>query len=185
MPTYTTNYNLAKPDVNSAVDQDLWGNELNSDMDIIDSTMKSISDSVPTNAAIIDLVYPVGSYYINETVSTNPGTLLGHGTWTQVTDKFIVAHGSTYTSTGGAATVQLTPTNIPDITSKLEFGAGAPSNTGTSTYIGASNSGVTTSDGSKTATGAITSNNTSGSSSGTAFSIIPPYQAAYIWKRTA
>lgn len=45
MPTFTTNYNLAKPLVNDATDQDLWGGELNDDMDIIDSTMKSISDA--------------------------------------------------------------------------------------------------------------------------------------------
>lgn len=44
MPTYTTNYHLAKPLVNDPIDEDLWGSELNNDMDIIDSTMKSISD---------------------------------------------------------------------------------------------------------------------------------------------
>lgn len=37
MPNFTTNFNLAKPLVNSPVDEDLWGNELNDDMDIIDS----------------------------------------------------------------------------------------------------------------------------------------------------
>jgi hypothetical protein len=37
MPTFTTNFNLAKPLVNSPVDEDLWGDELNDDMDIIDS----------------------------------------------------------------------------------------------------------------------------------------------------
>ena len=58
MPTFTTNYNLAKPLVNSAVDQDLWGTELNSDLDIIDTTMKTIADAV---AAVAALVYPIGS----------------------------------------------------------------------------------------------------------------------------
>ena len=32
--------------------------------------------------AAIALLYPVGSIYINATSSTNPGTLLGFGTWT-------------------------------------------------------------------------------------------------------
>jgi hypothetical protein len=45
VPTYTPNFNLAKPLVNSPVDEDLWGGELNDDMDIIDTTMKSIQDS--------------------------------------------------------------------------------------------------------------------------------------------
>jgi hypothetical protein len=32
--------------------------------------------------AAVALLYPVGSIYTNATVSTNPGTLLGFGTWT-------------------------------------------------------------------------------------------------------
>jgi hypothetical protein len=32
--------------------------------------------------AAIALLYPVGSIYTNATVSTNPATLLGFGTWT-------------------------------------------------------------------------------------------------------
>lgn len=39
MPTFTTNYDLAKPDVASATDQDLWGGQLNDDMDIIDTAL--------------------------------------------------------------------------------------------------------------------------------------------------
>lgn len=39
MPTFTANFNLAKPLVNSPVDEDLWGNELNDDLDIIDQQM--------------------------------------------------------------------------------------------------------------------------------------------------
>lgn len=35
--------------------------------------------TVPTNANIVDLIYPVGSLYLS-TVATNPGTLIG-GTW--------------------------------------------------------------------------------------------------------
>jgi hypothetical protein len=32
--------------------------------------------------AVVQAMYPVGSIYINATSSTNPGTLLGFGTWT-------------------------------------------------------------------------------------------------------
>ncbi len=39
MPTYTTHFTLAKPLVNDATDQDLWGGELNDDMDTIDSAL--------------------------------------------------------------------------------------------------------------------------------------------------
>jgi hypothetical protein len=37
---------------------------------------------VTTLAALGNLFYPVGSIYTNATVATNPGTLLGFGTWT-------------------------------------------------------------------------------------------------------
>lgn len=46
------------------------------------NAIKTALDAL-TSAAIIDIVYPVGSIYANYT-STNPATLLGTGTWTQV-----------------------------------------------------------------------------------------------------
>lgn len=44
MATNTTNYNLIKPDLTDNVDID----DINDNMDTIDTTMKSIADSVPT-----------------------------------------------------------------------------------------------------------------------------------------
>ena len=52
------------------------------------ATTQSVSDSstkLATTAfvqAIFATIYPVGSVYTNATVSTNPATLLGFGTWT-------------------------------------------------------------------------------------------------------
>lgn len=43
MPTYTPYYALAKPLVNSPVDEDLWGSELNDNMDIIDTTLHDLA----------------------------------------------------------------------------------------------------------------------------------------------
>lgn len=40
MPTATTNYALQKPLVNNATDQDLWGDELNDDLDDIDTLLR-------------------------------------------------------------------------------------------------------------------------------------------------
>jgi len=178
MPTYTTNYNLAKPLVNSAVDQDLWGNELNSDLDIIDTTMKTISDAVPTAAAVAALVYPIGSLYWNKTNATNPATLLGFGTWVAITDRFIVARGSTYTSTGGAAQVTLSISNMPahdhDFFANNSSGGTTGTFTKPTSILGADTTTTVT------ATEAIQS-----VGSGTPFDIIPPYQAVYCWERTA
>lgn len=46
MPTQTTNYDLLKPLVNDATDQDLWGGYLNEDLDDLDSLMKTATDTV-------------------------------------------------------------------------------------------------------------------------------------------
>ena len=62
---------------------------------------------------LLNLFYPIGSIYWSSN-NTNPGTLFG-GTWIQIKDKFILAAGDSYTanSTGGAATVTLTVSNMP------------------------------------------------------------------------
>lgn len=59
MPTYTTNYNLAKPLVNDPVDEDLWGGYLNTDMDTIDTTMKANADAITAGLAAIT-TFPLG-----------------------------------------------------------------------------------------------------------------------------
>lgn len=50
---------------------------------------------------IVDLVYPVGSYYWSS-ISTNPAIVFGGGTWVQVKDVFLYAVGDT------------APTNVAD-----------------------------------------------------------------------
>lgn len=187
MPTNTTNYDIPKPLVNDATDEDLWGGYINDGLDIIDSTLKTLEDDIAAvgAATILAIVYPIGSYYFNETDPTNPTTLFGFGTWVAVTDKFIVGHGSTYTSTGGAATAALTEANmyphfhlngVADHVSNQLFVYTAT----TSGLPGNATQGMT-SDG----TSPVYQGTTSSVGSGTPFSIIPPYQAAYIWKRTA
>lgn len=143
------------------------------------------ADALPSfqslTAAMLSAIYPVGSYYLNETDSTNPGTLFGFGTWVAVTDKFLVAHGSTYTATGGAATVTLTSTELPAHTHKISSNTGATgfavSDIGTGSIV---SGGDLSSGGANTKKELITTS----AGSGAAFSIIPPYQAVYVWKRT-
>lgn len=123
---------------------------------------------VSASTTLIESFFPVGSIYMNKAVATNPGTLLGFGTWVAITDKFIVSRGSTYTSTGGAATVSLSSANngAHDHSYQALIGTAGSLDGGGSTV--------------RTDT-ALT---TGSSGSGTAFSIIPPYQAVYTWERT-
>lgn len=143
----------------------------------VDGELTADTIAASTLNVILGAVYPVGSYYMNETVSTNPATLLGFGTWTAVLDKFIVAHGSTYTATGGAATDSITVTE-----------ANLPSTLTVTVVTG--DVGDSSSDGfataSATAAGTMSQQLTNvGSGSAISVDIIPPYQAAYVWKRTA
>lgn len=55
MPTSTTNYALQKPLVNNPTDQDLWGGELNTDLDNIDGLLKTAIQwlHVPKSASFV------------------------------------------------------------------------------------------------------------------------------------
>jgi hypothetical protein len=52
--------------------------QLETDMN---SKFREVETKIPTMSAIMNLVYPVGSFYINTTNTTNPATLFGIGTW--------------------------------------------------------------------------------------------------------
>lgn len=121
---------------------------------------------------ILDLVYPVGSLYWSRN-STDPGTLFG-GTWTRVKDVFILAAGDTYAqgATGGAATVTLTASQMPEHNHTISYHSGDPSIDVVSGYhtVGWGDVRDTTS---VTAGGGQPHEN------------MPPYKAYYCWERTA
>lgn len=77
---------------------------------VISSTYVKASD-------LLDSLYPVGSIYISYN-STSPASRFG-GSWTQITDRFLLAQGTSYRtagSTGGEADVTLTTSQIPSHT---------------------------------------------------------------------
>lgn len=152
--------------------------------------------------AAIALLYPVGSIYTNATVSTNPGTLLGFGTWTAFgagrvpvgfdssnalfdsaeetggsADAITVSHTHTATSTDSGHSHTLSISAGSSIT-----GLGS---SGSSGWQGA-NTGVTyvNTSGTNSSTASITTTVASSGSSGTNANY-QPYITVYMWKRTA
>ena len=130
---HSANYNLNKPEKNEQFNLDDWNNNT----DAIDTAMNTNKTNIASNASnisailtglstvnasdtssvfykLMKLVYPVGSLYWSSK-GTNPSALFG-GTWVQIKDKFILACGDTYKTTGatgGASTVTLSVSNMP------------------------------------------------------------------------
>ena len=156
--------------------------------------------------------HPVGSYYWSDD-PTSPASLFG-GTWLAVEDVFVLAAGTVYSAgaTGGAATVALNDVKyIPahDHGNKSLSGythLRRYNGSNQNDIIGVNGSNGIVSVGSQTWSGShaqITSGGTTVSNptvdritvnashthdsvgSGTAHENMPPYVAAYCWKRTA
>jgi len=158
--------------------------------------------------AAIALLYPVGSIYTNATVSTNPATLLGFGTWTAFAAGRVMvgfdagnALFDTAEETGGSADATL-PTHNHAIgsvavstTTTLTGNVGAKAvNAGASgvfTATGAGNLyegggfyGVSTFSMNANHNHTLSGNVDSAGSSGTDANY-QPYITVYMWKRTA
>lgn len=155
---------------------------------------------------IFDKIYPVGSIYIS-TVNTNPNTLFGIGTWSQIQNQFLVGQGSgtfaTAGNTGGAETHTIASGNLP--THTHDAGTLATSNPGTHTHTieadfdggsgstrytvhrggGAGTHDSDASSGSGGHTHTFTGATGNGGFANTAVNHLPPYLIVYIWKRTA
>jgi hypothetical protein len=140
--------------------------------------------------AAFQLIYPVGSIY-SSTVSTNPGTLFGFGTWTAfAAGKVLIGNGGGFTAgaTGGSADAVVVShthtatstdsghTHTIGYTGNLNYsGGGGAANT----YWGAGTNQATNSS-----TANITTNITSAGVTGTNANL-QPYIVVYMWERTA
>lgn len=162
--------------------------------------------SIATTAfvqAALQALYPVGSIYTNATNSTNPGTLLGFGTWTAFAagrvmvgldasnaafdtaeetggsaDAVTVAHTHTYSGTTGGMSANETHTHTVAV-SQYIVDASVGGNNFTQ-YSGS----TTTSSANLAHTHSFSGTTASTGSSGTNANL-QPYITVYMWKRTA
>jgi len=145
-------------------------------------------------AAVKASLFPVGSIYINATNSTNPGTLLGFGTWSAFGagrvpvgfDSGNALFDSAEETGGSADAIVVSHTHTATSTVTDPGHAHGIGGTGSGS-IAFSNSVVNTTDKvTATATTGITvaTSNTTTGSSGTNANY-QPYITVYMWKRTA
>ena len=125
---------------------------------------------------MLETIYPVGSIYINAGVATNPGTLLGFGTWSAFgTGRTIVGVDSSDTDfdavreTGGAKTHQLTISELPAHTHNVTMSTSDSDND----FL---------SEGNNSGLSSFTTSSTGGDQ---AHNNLQPYITAYMWRRTA
>ena len=149
------------------------------DVDVSDSdnlNLKLTGGDKGLRTHMLETIYPVGSIYINAGVATNPGTLLGFGTWSAFgTGRTIVGVDSSDTDfdavreTGGSKTHTLTVSEIP-----------AHTHTVAASTNDSDESGV-----SQGHTINTTNVSTSSTGGGGAHNNLQPYITAYMWRRTA
>ena len=133
--------------------------------------------------ATIANAYPVGSIYMNATNATNPGTLLGFGTWAAFGEgRVLIGIDSSDTDfdtaeeTGGSKTHTLTESEIPSHRHQVgsqDSTAGNGGAAGNQEFVQNFGSGIGNPC------------NTSFTGGGSAHNNVQPYIVVYMWKRTA
>ena len=148
----------------------------------LNGVTSAIQTQIDTKTTIAS-VYPVGSIYINATNSTNPGTLLGFGTWVAFgSGRVMVGLDSSdgdfnsAEETGGSKTHTLTTSELPSHSHSISYTQSGEGGVNVSPNFFA---GIKFNS-----TGAQT-HTTNSTGSGSAHNNVQPYIVVYMWKRTA
>jgi hypothetical protein len=175
-----TNKTLTSPVV---TDVDITGGSV-TDVDITGGSVSATTNVVE----VLKKVYPVGCIYTS-TVSTNPNTLFGFGTWSEygqgrvLVGKSAEAEFDTAGKTGGAKThIHRQGGPSSDSSGSAGGSISGPWNHGT---FGRSSSGVTFSNYSQIVSAGIGSSKTVYPFLTESTSSFQPYIVVYFWQRTA
>lgn len=139
--------------------------------------------------SVAQVLFPVGAIY-TATVSTNPATLLGFGTWTAFgAGRTIIGNGGGFSAgaTGGSADAIVVSHNhtatstVTDPSHSHSVNAGATVsnslNSGGTVNLGATNTG-------SAVTGITVATSIASSGSSGTNANLPPYIVVYMWQRT-
>ena len=159
-------------------------NAISFDSSGLQTQLNALDSAKTTLSAVFNMVYPVGSIYINAGVSTSPATLMGFGTWVRYGEgKVLVSQSSsdtefdTMNETGGSKTHTLTVSELPSHTHThtVQTGRSYSSSIGNAPVVQGSDNVVYSS-------AAVT---TSSTGSGQAHNNLQPYIVVYMWRRTS
>lgn len=133
--------------------------------------------SLSSKTSLLNLIYPIGSIYMSIN-NVSPATFLG-GTWEALQDRFLIGAGNDYAvnSTGGSTTHTLTIDEIPSHNHTIAERLVVWDTPNLTALNNASYSGPMKL---REANNGLTNN----TGSGQAHSIMNPYLAVYMWKRT-
>lgn len=140
-----------------------------------------ITSTYAKQSALLDLMFPVGSIYMNYENSSSPASTLG-GSWTRIYNKFLIGAGSDYTigTEGGEEFHQLTKAETPSHDHstgvRMKWVDTPQSNALTHTWASSTGNLV------------ILTNPqpyTSSVGGDTPHNNMPPYRAVWMWRRTA
>ena len=142
--------------------------------------------------ALLETVYPVGSYYFNGAVTTNPATLFGFGTWVAIAGKVLVGYSAgeiefdTLLETGGEKTHLLTGAESGEKGHNHSQNSHAHSGAGGSFFVpSGSFYGLATATGYSTGSTTATNIAVETSNASSAHNNLQPYEVAAMWRRTA
>ena len=185
---FNTEFLAVKTAVNSKADLDNTGQTITAATASAGTNNNQVATTAfvtaaMTAATINNLVYPVGSVYVNAEVATNPATLLGVGTWEEYGEGRVLvgkAGSGTFDSlgaTGGSETQALTEANLPAHSHSM--------GTQNQTNISIDDRQITFLDPFWSGFGSGSARSTGNTGSGTAHNNLQPYIVVYMWKRTA